>query len=190
MEGAVMGERQARRVPLYTALLTASVMLVAGVSVGGSYALWNGASPISETEVHSGTLTATVAVGDTGSPTATSAAFDPSAFTDMLPGEARSATLTVGNTGTTAFLVAASLDAASAASPYLVWALAPGVCAAPAGAPVQLSASPQNVGAALIGSTFASYCLTITLSLDVPASSAGTTAAAFTLLLDANQYWP
>ena len=185
-----MRRRHGRRRLLRPALLTASIALVAGIGVGGSYALWNGAASSSGTEVRSGTLTATVAVGDTGSPTATLASFGPSAFADMLPGEARSATLTVGNTGTTAFLVAASLDAASAASPYLVWALAPGVCTSPAGAPVQLGASPQNVGDALIGSTFASYCLTVSLSPDVPASSAGTSVAAFTLLLDANQYRP
>ncbi len=189
-----MRRPQARRSALHPALLTASIALVAGVGVGvdvgGSYALWNGAAPISGTEVRSGTLTATVAVGDTGSPTATLAAFDQAAFGDMLPGEARSATLTVGNTGTTAFLVAASLDATSAASPYLVWVLAPGACTAPAAAPVKLGDSPQNVGDALPGSTFASYCLTVTLSPDVPASSAGTTVAAFTLLLDANQYRP
>ncbi len=185
-----MRERQARRSPLYPALLTASLALVAGLSVGGSYALWNGDAPISETEVRSGTLTATVAVGDTGSSAATSAAFDPAAFDGMLPGEARSETLTVGNTGTTAFLVAASLDAASAASTEVSWALAPGSCAALSGAAVPLGPTPQNVGAPLLGSTFWSYCLTVTLAPDVPAAAAGTTVADFTLLLDANQYRP
>ncbi|WP_426625505.1 hypothetical protein ACPPVW_05435 [Leifsonia sp. McL0607] len=184
-----MRERQARRSPLYPALLTGSLVLVAGLNVGGSYALWNGSAPISETEVRSGTLTATVAVGDTGSPTATSAAFDPAAFDGMLPGEARSETLTVGNTGTTPFLVAASLDAASAASTEVSWALAPGSCAAP-GAAVPLGATPQNVGSPMLGSTFSSYCLTVTLAPDVPADAAGTTVADFTLLLDANQYRP
>ena len=183
-----MRQRQARRSLVPPALLTASIALVAGISVGGSYALWNGGAPISETEVRSGTLTATVAVGDTGSPTATSAAFDPAAFEGMLPGEARSETLTVGNTGTTSFLVAASLDAASAASAEVSWALAPGACAAPAAAAVPLGATPANIGGPLAGSAFAPYCLTVTLAPDVPADAAGTTVADFTLILDANQY--
>ncbi len=185
-----MRERQARRSLMLPALLTASIALVAGISVGGSYALWNGGAPISETEVRSGTLTATVAVGDTGSPTATSAAFDPAAFDGMLPGEARSETLTVGNTGTTTFLVAASLDATSAGSAAVSWALAPGSCAAPAAAGVQLGAAPQNIGGPLTGATFSSYCLTVTLDPEVPADAAGTTVADFTLILDANQYRP
>ncbi len=46
-----MRERQARRSLMLPALLTASIALVAGISVGGSYALWNGGAPISETEV-------------------------------------------------------------------------------------------------------------------------------------------
>ncbi len=129
-------------------------------------------------------------VGDTGSPTATSAAFDPAAFDGMLPGEARSETLTVGNTGTTTFLVAASLDATSAGSAAVSWALAPGSCAAPAAAGVQLGAAPQNIGGPLTGATFSSYCLTVTLDPEVPADAAGTTVADFTLILDANQYRP
>lgn len=185
-----MGERRARRSLLLPALLAAPIALFAGLGIGGSYALWNSAAPISETEVRSGTLTATVAVGDTGSPTATSAAFDPAAFEGMLPGETRSATLTVGNTGTTSFLVAASLDATSAASRQVSWALASGSCGAPSGVAVPLGATPQNVGAAVLGGAFSPYCLTIALAADVPAAAAGTTIADFTLVLDANQYRP
>jgi hypothetical protein len=185
-----MGEARARRSLLFPALLVAPIALVAGLGVGGSYALWNGGAPISETEVRSGTWTATVGVGDPGSPTATSAAFDPATFVGMLPGETRSATLTVGNTGTTSFLMAASLDADSAANRQVSWALAPGSCAAPSGAAVPLGATPQNVGGALPGGTFSPYCLTIALAADVPESAAGTTIADFTLVLDANQYRP
>lgn len=185
-----MRERRQSRSSLHIALLAASLVLVAGLGVGGSYALWNDSSPISETDVRSGTLTATVAVGETGSPTATSAVFDPATFDGMLPGEARSQTLTVGDTGSTAFLVAASLDAASAASTAVSWGLAPGSCAAPDGASVPLGSAPQNVGVPLAASTFSSFCLTVTLAPDLPAADAGTTVADFTLLLDANQYRP
>lgn len=185
-----MRAHKAARSPLPLAVLIASLALVAGLSVGGSYALWNGDAPISGTQIRSGTLTATVAVGDTGSPTATSAAFDPAAFDGMLPGETRSATLTVGNVGTTPFAVAAFVDAASAANPYVSWALAPGACAAPVGAAVPLGSTPQNVGGPLTASTFASFCLTVDLNPDVPAAAVGTTIADFTLLLDANQYRP
>jgi hypothetical protein len=172
------------RVALVVTVLLVSILTL----THGSFALWNGAAPISATTVVSGTLTATVAEGNVASSTDTSAQFAPSTWSGMLPGESRQAAFTVANTGTAPFELAASLDAAAASSTDVHFAVGVGPCPTAAAALEPISGAPVQVRQTQSASQVVTYCLSVTIDPGIAASAENTTVlSGFTLYLSANQ---
>ncbi len=179
--------RAAVRVALVLTVILGSIL----TSTHGSFALWNGAAPISATTVVSGTLTATVAEGDVASPTSTSAQFASSTWSGMWPGESRQAAFTVANTGSTPFELAASLDTASASSADVHFAVGVGPCPSDAAALVPISGTPVRVGQTQSASQAVTFCLSVTLDPGIGPGAQNTTILdGFTLYLSANQVTP
>lgn len=173
-----------------TAFLVVILAVAALTITRGSYALWNATAPIASTTIVSGTLTATIAVGATASPTSTTAEFGPATWAGMLPGETRLADFTVANTGNTPFTLAASLDDATASNGDVRFAAGPAPCP-DGGADLEtLTETAVRIGPVQTASQALTYCLAVTLLPDVPASSQGSSIAAFTLLLSADQETP
>ncbi|HEV7184852.1 MAG: hypothetical protein ACHP7F_02045 [Actinomycetales bacterium] len=169
-------------------LLLAVICLSILTFTRASFALWNAAAPITSTTIVSGTLTATVAVGDVASSESTSAEFPPGTWSGMLPGETRRSTFTVANTGTAPFALEASLDSASASNGFVVIGVGPAPCSGDGTGEQTLTDTPAPVGQTQSASQAVTYCLSVTLSPEIPASAQNTTiVSAFTLFLTANQ---
>jgi hypothetical protein len=155
------------------------------VTARGSYALWNQAVGIPEAIVTTGTLSATIAIGADRGATAPVPA---ESFSGMLPGETRSVSLTVENTGTTPLSVAASMDDAAASDEDVSFGLASGACSPSPALGTPLTAVPSNVGGRLLPGESAPFCLIANLSTTVPNITQGMVLIpAFTLLLSAQQ---
>ncbi len=174
------------------AALVLTVIVIAILTLThASFALWNAASPIATTTVVSGTLTATVAIGDVGSSTSTSAEFPAETWSGMLPGETRRSTFTVVNTGTTPFALEASLDSAAATDQYARIAVGEAPCSADGTGEQIVTDTPVAVGRTQTPSESVTYCLTVSLAPDTPASAQNSTIlSAFSLHLTANQTTP
>ena len=176
------------RLPGRATLLIAVIAVAILTLTHVSYALWNGATPIAPTTVVSGTLTATVAIGDEPSPTDTSAEFPPATWSGMLPGETRRSTFTVANTGTTPFQLDAHVDSASAGNPYVQFTVVAAPCSTDGTGEQILTDTPVALGQPHPASTSVTYCLAVSLASDIPESAENTTIlTAFTLYLTANQ---
>jgi hypothetical protein len=171
----------------HTALMCAVVLVSMLTVTHVSLALWNGTAQIPLTTVVSGTLTATVAIGDLPSSTSPSAEFAVGTWSGMLPGESRQATFTVANTGSVAFLLAASVDSESANNGNVHFAVATAPCSHDATGEQALTAAPIALGRIQSGEAV-TYCLAATLDADIPADAQDSTILnEFTVDLSATQ---
>src|SRR3954466_458147 len=147
-EGPVVGAaaRLSRRAMVLWAVASAAAVILLLSTTESSLALWNVSAPIASKTVVSGTLTATVALGDVASPTGTSIDFAPDTWSGMLPGESRQSDFTVANTGSTPFTLAASSDTDTAANRYVRFAMGPAPCATDSTDLTALTGMPVAVG--------------------------------------------
>lgn len=151
-------------------IVAAAVLAAALSTVPGSLALWNDADTVDAGTVSSGRLDAAIAPGTTIPTTGTVAQF--AALTGVIPGESRTATFTVRNTGNVPIQIAAVRN--DSTNQYLILDLAPGICPTLPASGVVLSATPANVGTAIAPATNATFCLRITLDANTPGSLQGT----------------
>lgn len=106
----------------------------------------------------------------------------------MLPGESRQAAFTVANTGTTPFVLAASLDPVAASSTDVHFAVGVGPCPSDVVSLTPIAGTPVQVGQTQTPSQAVTYCLSVTLDPGIASSAQGTTVLdGFTLYLSANQ---
>jgi hypothetical protein len=175
------GDRGVARAPrspvpdaVHTALMATVILLSLLTMTHVSLALWNGAEQIPLKTVVSGTLTATVAIGDLPSSTSPSAEFPAGTWSGMLPGESRRSTFTVANTGSAPFILAASVDAESADNHDVHFAVATAPCS-PDGTGLQgLTAAPVTLGR-IQPAQAVTYCLAATLDAEIPAGAQDST---------------
>jgi len=162
--------------------MAVSTILIAMVSVvPTTLASWSGTGTVDAGTVESGTLNAAIAPGATVPTTGTTAALG--AVTGILPGESRSATFTVRNTGNVNMTLAAAIRAGT--SPYLEFDISVGVCVASPPPGAALSGTPITVSSVIAPGTNASFCLRITLAATTPNSAQNTSLGGYTIDLTA-----
>lgn len=162
---------------LASAAMIGGAAIIGLASAGGSYALWNGAAPVTSNTITSGSLSLTVN-------TVASYALDGTVWSRMLPGDVVSQQVTLNNTGTTNATVKATATAPSGAIEVRV---AKSTCAL-AGTIGGTSAttSAMLLPGTLAGGASATVCIQVTLSESVAQGQ----AAPFTLTFTAEQVHP
>lgn len=169
-----------RRFGVWT--ITVAAVIAAAISNAPlSLALWNGAATADAGTINAGTINAAVAPGTATPTTATTAALG--SFTGLIPGESRSATFTVRNTGNVDLVFSAAV--ASGVSAHLAFGVAAGACPASPPAGTALSATAAGIGTVVAPATNATFCLRVTLSDTAPASLQNTSVGGFTIDLTA-----